>query len=974
MPPRIVLANPAAARIFGYTRTELARFSGQGLVDRLHPAEKATFVQRYRDLLEGRRSNVIDRFRGLKKDGAEIWLDFFASRIVHRGRGGVQALFIDVTTRAQTEQALRDSEARYRLLMEVSPDPIVLTDLSGTIITLNLSASRLFGFDRPEDLIGKNTLDFVPAEDKPRVFEALEQTLKLGSATNVDIPLLREDGSLLTTEAAASVLYDDLHRPKYLISIGRDVSERRRAEQALRASEEKYRTLAQESVQGLIVSAGNPPRIVFANPAAARILGYAVEELLSLPPKGLWRLIPPENRRAVVEGFRLRVGGEGVPSEYETPITRRDGTPAWIWLRIANTHFEDLPAFQVSFVDVTSRKKAEQALLESEEKYRNLVEQSREGVAILQGMPPELVFANQAVATMFGYGLEEFLSLPIQDLVGTIHPDDRSDFMQVYAQHFAGEPFAPIQFRVRRKDGTWIWLERRGGVVQYEGQPAVQATILDITERKRAEEQRRESEERYRSLSEAAHDMIFIIDRDDRVVYVNRFGAAALGLEPQEVMGRPRSDFFPPEIAARQGLDIGTVLATGSAVYSENLTPLKEGQVALDTWLVPLRNESGDIISVMGISRDITQRKQMEEALRASEQRYRDTLDALNDMVHVVDPDLRILLANTALVATITELRLKCKGIIGRTPFEVFPFLPPKVAEEYAQVFRDGRTLTTEETSLIGGREVISRTTKVPIFEGDRVQRVMTIIRDVTRRRLTEEQLTRSRNELRALAGRLQEVREEERTTLSRELHDELGQALTGLRLDLASLHERIDRVHPPEERARLSERLQTMLDLVDKTIPVIRRIVTQLRPGLLDDLGLIPAIEWQLGDFKRRTSIDYGLTCASEAVDLTAEGSTAVFRILQEALTNVARHASATRVMVTMREEGGVLVMEVRDNGRGISPDELNSPDSVGLIGMRERAIVLGGEVRIAGTPGRGTLVRVEIPLRREPPDATRE
>jgi signal transduction histidine kinase len=164
------------------------------------------------------------------------------------------------------------------------------------------------------------------------------------------------------------------------------------------------------------------------------------------------------------------------------------------------------------------------------------------------------------------------------------------------------------------------------------------------------------------------------------------------------------------------------------------------------------------------------------------------------------------------------------------------------------------------------------------------------------------------------------------------------------------------------------------MLDLVDKTIPVIRRIVTQLRPGLLDDLGLIPAIEWQLGDFKRRTSIDYGLTCASEAVDLTAEGSTAVFRILQEALTNVARHASATRVMVTMREEGGVLVMEVRDNGRGISPDELNSPDSVGLIGMRERAIVLGGEVRIAGTPGRGTLVRVEIPLRREPPDATRE
>jgi signal transduction histidine kinase len=226
-------------------------------------------------------------------------------------------------------------------------------------------------------------------------------------------------------------------------------------------------------------------------------------------------------------------------------------------------------------------------------------------------------------------------------------------------------------------------------------------------------------------------------------------------------------------------------------------------------------------------------------------------------------------------------------------------------------------------------------------------------------RRRAEEQLQQSQHRLRSLTARLESVREDERIRIAREIHDELGQALTGVKLELSLLHDQM-----PEGRPSLLATLESIAKLVDTTIQSVRRIATELRPVVLDQLGLIPAIEWQAREFQSRTGIQCTLDIYLRSVSLSQAGSTAMFRIFQEILTNVARHARASTVNITLQEQAGTLVLEVRDNGRGVTDAELADPKSLGLVGMRERALLLGGETTIKGTPAKGTTVKVRIPL----------
>jgi signal transduction histidine kinase len=219
--------------------------------------------------------------------------------------------------------------------------------------------------------------------------------------------------------------------------------------------------------------------------------------------------------------------------------------------------------------------------------------------------------------------------------------------------------------------------------------------------------------------------------------------------------------------------------------------------------------------------------------------------------------------------------------------------------------------------------------------------------------------LRQSHEQLRALSMHLQHVREEERIRIAREVHDELGQALTGLKLELTWLA-----THLPKNLTALQDKARTMRDRIDLTIHAVRRIATELRPGLLDTAGLLAAIEWQAQEFQTQTGIQCQVRANIQDTLWQQEVNTAFFRIFQETLTNIARHAGATKVVVRLAEAGNRVLLEVRDNGRGISTEEIQNIKSIGLLGMRERAALLGGEVRVRGRPGLGTTVSVRIPL----------
>jgi len=241
------------------------------------------------------------------------------------------------------------------------------------------------------------------------------------------------------------------------------------------------------------------------------------------------------------------------------------------------------------------------------------------------------------------------------------------------------------------------------------------------------------------------------------------------------------------------------------------------------------------------------------------------------------------------------------------------------------------------------------------------VQRAMREAGVRNERRRAEEKLRRSLEQLRALSVYLQYVREDERIRISRQVHDELGQALTGLKMDLYWLANRL-----PKKFRSVHEKTRAMSTHIDETIQTVRRIATELRPGILDDLGLVAAIEWQAQEFQKRTGIECVVTSDLKETILDQDLNTAFFRIFQETLTNIIRHAQASRVEVHLQQEESTLVLEVKDNGRGISEAELNDTRSIGVLGMRERAALLQGEFQITGVPGQGTTVTVRIPLAR--------
>jgi PAS domain S-box-containing protein len=242
--------------------------------------------------------------------------------------------------------------------------------------------------------------------------------------------------------------------------------------------------------------------------------------------------------------------------------------------------------------------------------------------------------------------------------------------------------------------------------------------------------------------------------------------------------------------------------------------------------------------------------------------------------------------------------------------------------------------------------------------------RVFGATQDVTELKRAEEKLKATTEQLRALSASLESAREEEAIRIAREIHDELGSALTSLKWDLEAMEKIFSASGKRLPAPALRKKMAAILGLTDTTIDIVRRIASELRPSLLDDLGLAAAIEWHARKFQNRTGIIVDCDCPQADVVLSQEQSTAVFRIFQEALRNILRHAQATRVYVIMAEEAGAFVLTIKDNGRGITEEEKSGPLSIGLLGMQERAHLIGGEIEIAGVAGAGTAVTVRLPM----------
>ena len=354
-----------------------------------------------------------------------------------------------------------------------------------------------------------------------------------------------------------------------------------------------------------------------------------------------------------------------------------------------------------------------------------------------------------------------------------------------------------------------------------------------------------------------------------------------------------------------------------------------------------------------------------EERLRESEAGYRSLFENAVVGMSQALPDGRLIHANMAyarmygytspdeMLAEVSHVQhLYARPEDRRTVLRVLEETGVLSPMEIPVVRRDGSRLT----ALVTAAAVKNLSGKVLYYQATHV--------DITARKRAEEELRTSREQLRALAVRLQAVREEERTHIAREIHDVLAQELTLLKIDLVWMQHRLAKPGTTADSNTLTAHVSDMVTAADTAIRSVQKIATKLRPAVLDSLGLCAAVEWLARDFQTRSGIEHRASVPEGELPVGPDTATAAFRILQESLTNVLRHANATRVDIVLRQDGDRLVLRVQDNGTGLPPETVNDPLSIGLVGMRERALLLGGELTIQSQPGGGTAVEVRLPL----------
>jgi len=317
----------------------------------------------------------------------------------------------------------------------------------------------------------------------------------------------------------------------------------------------------------------------------------------------------------------------------------------------------------------------------------------------------------------------------------------------------------------------------------------------------------------------------------------------------------------------------------------------------------------------------------------------------------------RMTKVNPAMAA---QFRASPSELIGLTPSDFFRHDIAAGRRGWRKLFDEGHTHSITNERRMDGTTMWVEGDYMCFYDAaGRITGHFGVQRDVSERTQAAEELEASRSELRALAARLQATREEERTRIAREIHDELGQALTALKLDLRWIESRL----PTTSTGPLKVGEVSLTQRIDQTMEIVRRIATELRPSVLDQLGLEAAIEWLVREASKRTGIEITLQ-AEEFTRLPDHIASHAFRIIQEALTNVTRHSRATKVEVTVRHTGNAILLGVEDNGVGFQPQSLSGIRSLGLVGMRERAMACGGTLMVRGEPGEGTAIVVAIPV----------
>ena len=713
-------------------------------------------------------------------------------------------------------------------------------------------------------------------------------------------------------------------------------------------------------------------RFLEANPALARIYGYD-------SPDALIAAVPDLNAQLYVEPGRraelLRLLREhGSVEHFESEVHRADGSTGWTaeFVREGRDIADGTLVLEGSVIDITPYKHAEMALRKHEEEFRLLMETTNV-------VPWE---ADLATGRFFYVGPQavKFLGFPLDEWmrenfwVSRLHPEDREWVVLTRSEAVERRKSFECEYRMIHAEGRIVWVRDIMSVITSgESGSILGGFLVDVTFGRYTEESLRESRYFIEQIANASPVILFLHNVESRrCLYLSGLVENILGFTTWNLV--EMSPLFtlalahPDELAAH-------------AAHFERLTRAAEGEVierefrlrsASGKWVWLHSREtifkvdaSGRPQQIVSVATDITAHREALERLASNEAFFRKLAETTGMIPFEIE------LAS----GSFTYMGPQADPLFG---YPLADWLKPGfwISIIHPDDHESAARLTATATgSSDGDFQADVRLKKVRgdylwvrrvvrLSPGDREAGLAAgFLFDISAAKAIEEERERSRQQLRELVLRNQSAREEERISVAREIHDELGQALTLFRIDLTWLENRLGKLLSERGADPVVRKIGQMKRTIDGTLQIVRRITTSLRPAVLDELGLKAAIEWQAEGFSRRV----GIRCEVDAEPIECpckDTATALFRIFQEVLTNVARHAQASRVRVMFRKDDSHLLLVVSDNGRGFQPVDSTKPKSFGILGMGERAEALGGSVEIVSGLAQGTTVTVRLPF----------
>jgi PAS domain S-box-containing protein len=613
-----------------------------------------------------------------------------------------------------------------------------------------------------------------------------------------------------------------------------------------------------------------------------------------------------------------------------------------------------------SGVDITSRKQAEMELAASRTRLAEAQRVAHIGSWEWSVADNRVIWSDE-LFNIYGIDRTGFVA-SYEGFLSRVHPDDMEHTTNVIRQ--AVQDVTPFIYdhRIVRPDGSVRMLHTRGEVLpDTEGKAGrLVGSCWDVTDRWEATEQLEHTVSTLKATLEATADGILVGDRSGRVSALNqRFLALwrlpsdiGPGADIRELAERVRDQLLDPDGFVARVVE----LYADGEMESNDILHFKDGRV-YERVSTPQRM-GGVICGRVCSFRDVTQREILmakAEIRRAEAEAARKELETIleriSDGFTALDKSWRYTYVNTG---GGRMLGRDAKYLIGRHIWTEFPEgRGQKFHLAYERAFEEQRPIQLREFYPPWNRWFENRIYPSP--EG-----ISIFFTDVTEQVQAQEELRSTNDQLRALATRMDAIREEERRVIAREIHDQIGQALTSLKLDVSWLRSQLPRDAGPE----VDERARGMDALIDQTIETARRVSAMLRPAILDDIGLAAAIRWLTRDFQQRTGVACELELPADGPSIAPQIALSMFRIVQEALTNVARHAQARHVRIGLSVDPETAVLTLADDGRGVTAEELERPASLGIVGMRERALAVGGQVTITGSAERGTTLTVRVPM----------